>query len=1271
MPLLRVQTLGEVRLVRDPDGQALALRRKPLALLAYLARRAPRPATRAELSALFWGDRPEERARQSLRQALLELKQVVGDAVEVTADAVRLAEGAVALDVAEFERDAKQGRPDTAAERWAGEFFPGAEEVGGEEFERWVEGERVALKRRLGTVMQQLIGAAELRADWRAAAGWAERWAAAVPFDERAHARLVEALRMEGRASDALERHAEFATRLRTTLEVDPSPEFLRLAGGLEEQARTEAARRSHPSVGVRAPALVGRGQVLAELAGACRAAAAGSPTVVLVEDSGGCGKTRLYDELAKQQGDEMLVLRARGAGGEPYATARELFGGLRDAPGSAGASPEALAEVARLVPSLAAQFKHLPAPVGDEGALRGALVQVLAAVSEESPVLVLIDDAHEADEATQSLISSMATRLAGRVAMIFWADKRARYGPRALDTLLTAPGILRIKLSRVAPHDVEAMLASMVTLSEDERGRLAKRIHAETLGVPLLVYELVAALVDERLLTIDAGGNEWRVSPSLEGRPLPLPVAVRERVGAGLARLSPPARALVDAAAVLGTPIDGVLLEAVAGLAPDDSAAAFRELAGRHLLLEDAASPGRFDFAHPIAPRVAYALLSPSARRSLHTRAVDEMSARDMTTTAERSALPYHLARAGSRMTPVPPPAVPAAAAPAAVSAGPRLPLLTRLTRLTRRQMAWGGAGLVVAAGALLALATAGAGLAYLTGSGDGRSGGAPEARRVVVGAFQNRSGRPELDRVRDIAVDWIVRGLDETGLVEIVGHRAGVGSGVAAPASDQALREAARAARAGTIVTGTLYQIGDSIELEAIVLDAGDGKLLRAVPAVRASAADPLPGVNRLRGQIVGAIAALVDPHYDPGGSGARPPPSYEAYLAFMRGQDAAALGALGRAADEFRRAAAADSSYTLPLLRLTYIYYQMERCDRTDSIAGALDRRRSQLSRFEGYDLDRVLAWCRADWNAAHDAARRMADLMPQSQPAQFTAARSATFINHPREALERLRSLDPARGRVLAGSAYWIFLVASQHAAGEDGELRRTERRLAALPQDVLTIFARSYTAGALGRADDLERAASDLIALHAASGSYDDGENASLLIGLDELRVHSGADASRALSARLAARIGVDAPDGAAGDTLRWMRAELLYRAERWSEARAIAESMAERHPATWQVLTQRGRIAARLGDRALAARMSDALARLPELANQGSNLHGRAEIAAILGEREEAIRLLHQAVATGVPFSFANGPVYIGHANMDLESIRGDPAVQALLKPKG
>jgi DNA-binding SARP family transcriptional activator len=114
--VILLRTLGEVG-VETPAGR-LSSRRKELSLLAYLARRAPRSAARAELAALLWEGIDDARARQSLRQALLELKRVVGDGLVTEGEQVRVEPTAVRLDASAFDAAVAEGRPAEAVEWW-------------------------------------------------------------------------------------------------------------------------------------------------------------------------------------------------------------------------------------------------------------------------------------------------------------------------------------------------------------------------------------------------------------------------------------------------------------------------------------------------------------------------------------------------------------------------------------------------------------------------------------------------------------------------------------------------------------------------------------------------------------------------------------------------------------------------------------------------------------------------------------------------------------------------------------------------------------------------------------------------------------------------------------------------------------------------------------------------------------------------------------------------------------------------------------------------
>src|SRR3982750_2898056 len=84
---LSMRCWGEFALI---DGSGADLRprgRKTRALVAYLALHPGRPISRERLTGLLWGDRGEEQARASLRQAILELKPLsVGEFKPLTID---------------------------------------------------------------------------------------------------------------------------------------------------------------------------------------------------------------------------------------------------------------------------------------------------------------------------------------------------------------------------------------------------------------------------------------------------------------------------------------------------------------------------------------------------------------------------------------------------------------------------------------------------------------------------------------------------------------------------------------------------------------------------------------------------------------------------------------------------------------------------------------------------------------------------------------------------------------------------------------------------------------------------------------------------------------------------------------------------------------------------------------------------------------------------------------------------------------------------------
>src|SRR5215203_3369931 len=90
MPSLVLRLCGDVVLC-SPDGVPITppLGAKTLGLLAFLALE-PGPHRLEELTALLWGDSPEEKARASLRQALTHLRDALDDTLRIDRSTVEL-----------------------------------------------------------------------------------------------------------------------------------------------------------------------------------------------------------------------------------------------------------------------------------------------------------------------------------------------------------------------------------------------------------------------------------------------------------------------------------------------------------------------------------------------------------------------------------------------------------------------------------------------------------------------------------------------------------------------------------------------------------------------------------------------------------------------------------------------------------------------------------------------------------------------------------------------------------------------------------------------------------------------------------------------------------------------------------------------------------------------------------------------------------------------------------------------------------------------------
>ncbi len=262
MASLKLQLLGQFRAESGAGGTLAIASKKGQALIAYLALTASQRHSRDKLAMLLWSDRPDDRARHSLRQCVLTLRKVLGREAE---SALLADDEGLSLDTADVEVDAWAFEQAVAA-RAPADLERAMALYGGdlledlnarsEEFEVWLRAERARFR---NLAVEALAALAELQAE----AGEAESAIAACqrllqldPMHEPAHRLLMRLLTEQGRRAAALRQYQVCEETLRDELGAEPEAETRRLFDEIRSQSYEAAEEGEPPQVAAPAPAV-------------------------------------------------------------------------------------------------------------------------------------------------------------------------------------------------------------------------------------------------------------------------------------------------------------------------------------------------------------------------------------------------------------------------------------------------------------------------------------------------------------------------------------------------------------------------------------------------------------------------------------------------------------------------------------------------------------------------------------------------------------------------------------------------------------------------------------------------------------------------------------------------------------------------------------------------------------------------------------------------------------------------------------------------------
>ncbi|HMJ01777.1 MAG TPA: AAA family ATPase [Conexibacter sp.] len=373
---------------------------------------------------------------------------------------------------------------------------------------------------------------------------------------------------------------------------------------------------------------LLERERELAELDALIAETCAGAGCLAVIEATAGLGKTRLL-QVACQRGRDagMRVLVARATELErdfPFARARQLFEpalAALDEParsalfeGAAGAARGALG-----MPEGGTSGERTIASGGggppDAFAVLHGLYWLTAALAEQQPLLLAVDDAHWSDAASLDFLAFLVPRLEELPVLLVVACRPDEAdAPKSLARIATDSLARRLTPRALSPRGAAALLAT--ELEQEPENAFTATCHEISGGNPFLLRELARTLAAEQIHP--AAAQVPRVRELA-------PERVTRTVQLRLARLSPDAQAVARAVVVLGDDADHRLAAELAGLDEEVVARSADELRAAAILDPHAA----LCFVHPLVRTALEAELPAGERAAAHARTVELLRAR------------------------------------------------------------------------------------------------------------------------------------------------------------------------------------------------------------------------------------------------------------------------------------------------------------------------------------------------------------------------------------------------------------------------------------------------------------------------------------------------------------------------------------------------------------------------------------------------------------------------------------------------------------------